>query len=155
MEGSWSSEDDYEENESPSKRWKPLPENEDKDEMVPWPFADDPNDVQVTNHFQQQDPTSPPSSDDYFTSEDEEQTVSRDGGQYQNMAYFKGYLKVLRTPKLYRNSVQSWSRPLFALFLDLASSVYPGLSNVRTGRNREAKIEELNKIKKLTPPCEI
>ena len=70
---SWSSEDDYEENESPSKRRKSLPENEDEDEMVPWPFADDPDDVQATNHFQQQDPTSPPSSDDYFDSEDEEQ----------------------------------------------------------------------------------
>ena len=90
--------------------------------MVPWPFADDPDDVQVTNHFQQQDPTSPPSSDDYFTSEDDEQTVSRDGrqyhemedsnemedsitrwrivprngGQYQEMACFKGYLNILR-----------------------------------------------------------
>ena len=143
--------------------------------MVPWPFADDPDDVQVTNHFQQQDPTSPPSSDDYFTSEYEEQTVSRDkrqyhemedsitrwttvsrdGGQYQDMAYFKGYLNVLQTPKLYRNSVQSWSRPLLALLLDLASSVYPSLSNVRTGIYREAKIEEQNKINKFTPPCEI
>ena len=70
---SWFSEDDYEEDESPSKRRKSVHENEDEDEMVPWPFADDPDDVQVTNHFQHENPTSPPSSDDYFTSDDEEQ----------------------------------------------------------------------------------
>ena len=70
---SWSSEDDYEEDESPSKRRKCSSENEDEEEMVPWPFADDPDDVQVPNHFQQENPTSPPSSDDYFDSEDDEQ----------------------------------------------------------------------------------
>ena len=63
---SWSSEDDYEENESPSKRRKYSPEDEDA--TVPWPFDDE----QHTNNFQQQGSTSPPSSDDYFDSEDEE-----------------------------------------------------------------------------------
>ncbi len=63
---SWSSEEDYEENESPSKRRKYSPENED--ETVPWPFDDE----QHANHFQQQGSASPPSSDDYFDSEDEE-----------------------------------------------------------------------------------
>ena len=63
---SWSSEDDYEENESPSKRRKYSPENED--ETVPWPFDDE----QHTNSFQQQGSASPPSSDEYFDSEDEE-----------------------------------------------------------------------------------
>ena len=63
---SWSSEDEYEENESPSKRRKYSPENED--EKVPWPFDDE----QHTSSFQQQGSASPPSSDDYFESEDEE-----------------------------------------------------------------------------------
>ena len=63
---SWSSEDDYEEDESPSKRRKFSPENED--EAVPWPFDDE----QHTSCFQQQGSASPPSSDDYFDSEDEE-----------------------------------------------------------------------------------
>ena len=63
---SWSSEEDYEGNESPSKRRKYTPENED--EMVPWPFDDE----QHANHFQHQGSASPPSSDDYFDSEDEE-----------------------------------------------------------------------------------
>ena len=63
---SWSSEDDYEENESPSKRRKYSPANED--ETVSWPFDDE----QHTNSFQQHGSASPPSSDDYFDSEDEE-----------------------------------------------------------------------------------
>lgn len=64
---SWSGEEDYEENESPVKRRKSF--DEDGDEIVQWPFDDDPD----TNDFQQQGSTSPPSSNDYFDdSEDEE-----------------------------------------------------------------------------------
>ena len=65
---SWSSEDDYEENESPSKRLKSLPEDEDGMIPIPYPFDDDPD----SNCYQQQGSASPPSSDDYFDSEDEE-----------------------------------------------------------------------------------
>ena len=63
---SWSSEDDYEENESPSKRLKSLPEDEDG--IIPCPFDDEPD----SNCYQQQASASLPSSDDYFESEDEE-----------------------------------------------------------------------------------
>lgn len=70
---SWSSEDDYEGNESPSKRQKNSPE--DLDEIVPWPFDDE----QYTDDFQQQGPASPPSSDDYFESEEEHQDVITPG----------------------------------------------------------------------------
>lgn len=65
---SWSSEEDYEENESPSKRLKSLPEDEDGMIPIPYPFDDDPD----SNCYQQQASASPPSSDDYFDSEDEE-----------------------------------------------------------------------------------
>ena len=70
---SWSSEDDYEENKSPSKRRKTSPE--DLDEIVPWPFDDD----QDTYEFQQHDPASRPGSDDCFESEEEQQDVITPG----------------------------------------------------------------------------
>ena len=71
---SWTSEDEYEENESPSKRQKISPE--DLDEVIPWPFDDD----QYTNDndFQQQGSPTPPSSE-YFDSEEENQDVNTPG----------------------------------------------------------------------------
>ena len=70
---SWTSEDEYEENESPSKRQKNSPV--DLDEVIPWPFDDD----QYSNDFQQQGSPTPPSSDDYFDSEEENQDVITPG----------------------------------------------------------------------------
>ena len=70
---SWSSEDDYEENQSPSKRRKNSPE--DSDEVIPWPFHDD----DPTNEFEQEGSPSPPNSDDSFDSEEENQDAMTPG----------------------------------------------------------------------------
>lgn len=67
-----SSEDDYEENESPSKRQKTSPE--DPDEILPWPFNDDQSD-----DFEQHGPTSPSLSDDGYETEEEHQDVITPG----------------------------------------------------------------------------
>ena len=67
---SWCSEDDCEENESPSKRQKTSPV--DLDEVLPWPFDDE----QDSDDFEQQGSPPPSGSDDDFDSEGHQDAIT-------------------------------------------------------------------------------